>query len=658
MMAGHEQHHKAPCSQNCPYRRLYEGAQLSLTDMAARQAEALTRLSRVRNGVMQAIRHSDPERFTQVELQLGKRLMDVDDDTVIEVLNAWTARPPENRRHSVDQNLGSALGALRSVLVDMGITLPPGTDPAQWASALREQQRSSPQGRGRVSALETVDTLGDLFGDEEFQTPAQDSQTLGDLFPDETPEAPTAETQTTAVEPDYRRPGTTRPDDIQQGDASGEKKAGRGRKPAAARPHPGEVPGGVQASQSFPVPSAPLPEAEPDSPFDDSPFDDSPFDDSPFDATLGDVSQPDEAALITSADNVDPTDDDFGSLDFGLDDGNTAGGGTAGGGTVGGGTADGPASNTTTGSGGDTPTTNNTPSFGSGDNLAPERPQGNPYEPDRGRTESIAPTPPVAVAPAAPLRPNLTGAGKKRTGGKAARVSATRPGLDAGGDLPDETPPPDGVVADALLAAVSVPRPVFLDDLRSVAKDPAILDAWQKEMLGSGTSPIRFIPAKSRHRALGPLVIPRDFLKEVAANNGGWWHECVSRYRGNRLFELGVLLRRVGAHIVSHKIGEHTLTVRLNDARGLSGMVVVLDPELGEGAAAREEVVSALDELLRERLTLIAVLATNDTAIAPLEELLRDEAVARRWQPTMPVALSRSWHWGEGSASADVILGG
>ena len=40
------------CGPDCRYRSLYEGTQSSLTDIASKQAEALGRVGRLRNGMI------------------------------------------------------------------------------------------------------------------------------------------------------------------------------------------------------------------------------------------------------------------------------------------------------------------------------------------------------------------------------------------------------------------------------------------------------------------------------------------------------------------------------------------------------------------------------------------------------------------------------
>ena len=577
------------CGASCRYRRLYEGGQLSLADMAARQAEALTRVARVRNGIVQALRHADPNRFASIEAELGSRLSEADDAVVLRVLDAWTARPTAPPAAAGDQ--GPGLAALRAALIGAGFALPASNDPNAWAQTVRQHRtrpasdprdRTATPGASQSPGPIKIPTasLGDLFaprepyGDEPV-VPVTGGATLGDLF-----------ARAEDADPRAEAPGATLGDLF------------------------GTDPGAGASFDDSPLDDSPLDDSPldhspfDDSPFDDSPLNDSPFDDSPFDGSLAEVEGVvggGEAGDLKAA--TDILDETFGDL------------------------------------------------HDVAEALASSN--GSATEPPGATGQGVS----RATLPPAPLRPTLPTARetKKRTGGKAARVAATRPDI-ADGAAEEAAPTVPAERFDALLAAVSVNRPVFLDDLRAVVPEAGVLEHWEKTMRSDATAPVRFLPAKSRHRALGALVIPRDHLKELAGGKG-WWPECVERYRGNRLYELGVLLRRVGSSVVSHRLGEHTVVLRCNDARGLSGMVVALDPDLGETSPARAEVAAALDELLRERLTLIAVLGVVDTAIGPLEELLRDEAAVRGWTPTMPVALDRSWRWGE-SGTADVILGG
>lgn len=214
----------------------------------------------------------------------------------------------------------------------------------------------------------------------------------------------------------------------------------------------------------------------------------------------------------------------------------------------------------------------------------------------------------------------------------------------------------DTATRDKLLATAGLPRPVFIADLASLVEADALM-AWQAD---AHTDPVRFLPAKARHRALGSLVVPDESLRSLTdgyANS--WWGEMVDRYRGAKLFELGVLMRRVGESVLSHRLTDTTVLLRLTEARGVVGMVVVLDADLSEGSAARKQLADDIAELLRERLTMLIVATIHTDGFTGLGDVITAEAHRNHWKPSMPVAVARSYEWAANKgASAVMVLGG
>ncbi len=274
---------------------------------------------------------------------------------------------------------------------------------------------------------------------------------------------------------------------------------------------------------------------------------------------------------------------------------------------------------------------------------------------------STPPAPPAGATPAtsieAPFRPELftapaPGARRKRT--RAVRVQAQAP--EDG--LPFVTAA-DAVLDDrmreALLAAASIPRPVFTRDLIAVAGDERIVDAWEAECRANvSTSPVRFVTPKSRHRQRGRLVA----VDEGDPRPQDWWHQAVARYRAGRLYELGVLLHRVGDEIVSFELGEQAALFRLNTPRGLVGVVVALDLAVGDSSGTRGELAEIIGRLLTERLTLLAVLTASgengslESLVTTLEEL----SLENGWRPTSPIVAARSWEYADDRGSSAVMV--
>jgi hypothetical protein len=230
-------------------------------------------------------------------------------------------------------------------------------------------------------------------------------------------------------------------------------------------------------------------------------------------------------------------------------------------------------------------------------------------------------------------------------------------GDDGGTVIPD-------TLSQALLAAVCIPRPVFAADLVAVAGSMEAVAAWEQHCRVENL-PVRIIPAKLRHAQRGSLVFPVDDARTMTTEfRRSLWADVLNAkdqaYRGARLYELGVLLHRVGEQVVSHQLGAHTTTLRLAQPGGLTGVVVCFGAELGEGSDLRSELVGQVEGLIGERLATVVVLTTSGEAAAlpALIETVAAEAAARRWQPSMPVVAARSWEYANTRGScATMILG-
>lgn len=230
---------------------------------------------------------------------------------------------------------------------------------------------------------------------------------------------------------------------------------------------------------------------------------------------------------------------------------------------------------------------------------------------------------------------------------------------------PDDARPITDELSRALLAAVCIPRPVFASDLIAVAGSMDAVRDWEMQCRQDNL-PVRIVPAKMRHVARGSLVFPVEDAKTLATEfRRSVWGDVLSAkgasYRGARLYELSVLLHRVGEQVVSHRLGEHTVTFRLAQPGGLTGVVVCFSTDLGEESEARGELVEQLEGLIGERLAGVAVLTTSGEAgvYERVIELLETEGRARRWQPTMPVVAAKSWEYADTrGTSATLVLGG
>jgi hypothetical protein len=593
------------------YRNLFEGSQASLADMAARQAQALARVGRLRAAIVAVLRKNFMELSAQAEANLGGRLSEIDDEILLAYLDAFTAAASRGDQRATIQ-------ALKEAVMALGIPLR-GDEPLVWVEQIHlrrqnnaevgnapgnaekpsEEEPSGQHPGPSVILAETAPASRPLPVDDYWKW--DDATPLSELFDDVT----TGVTEGGIVdEPqrwgnelgavvqgdeerwvpspiapsnaDIERPVPTAATASESAETI-DGTADRGPATTLAAADPTETP----ARTGRPRKTAKRePRRKAIAPAENAPDNDT----SPVDAVIDD--QPAQT----------PTKDADTASDLAALFDETPNGGAAG--------------TTKTG-------------------------------PDAGHL----------VAP--PMRPELftpTGARKKRT----ARTKAVPVE-----NLTLDEAAPDLVLNDgmrrALLAAASIPRPVFTRDLAGVAGSLAMVDAWEAECRADiSNSPVRFVAPKSRHRLRGHLVA----VEPVEVRPTDWWYQAVQRYRAGRLYELGVLLHRVGDEIVSFVLEEQVASFRLNTPRGLVGMVVLLDPRPVAGTAA--DLGAHLERLLSERLTMVAVLTASaepgslENLIAHIEQLAREG----NWQPTAPVIAARSWEYADDrGTSAVMVLG-
>lgn len=277
--------------------------------------------------------------------------------------------------------------------------------------------------------------------------------------------------------------------------------------------------------------------------------------------------------------------------------------------------------------------------------------------PIRPTAEAGAGNTTVVVHPA--FKPEIvaSNAGKKRPRKSKARVLA--PGE------PDETlysqspllpVDVDEQVRSSLAAAASLTRPVFTRDLVSVAGAVEIVEAWETECrLNSDETNIRFVAPKSRHRLRGRLVITE---KREEPQAGDWWGQACHKYRAGRLYELGVLLHRVGDEVVTYTLDDESATFHLNTPKGLVGVLVLLSGVPAQDLPGYETVRDHLRSMFNERLVILAVLtASGETeSMADLVGFVRKQAAELNITPLMPVVAARSWEYSDDRGSSAVLL--
>jgi hypothetical protein len=740
------------CGPGCRYRGLYEGTQMSLSDMAGKQAVALGRVGRLRNGIVYTLKGGFPRDFADAERQIGARISSLDDEVLLAYLGSMV-----NGDHHASPG---GIEALRAVLAELGFTVPTGSDLGAWADILRDQRDQR-----------RVDELANLFAaDPTPVVPVTTDQPRRRLV---RPQAPTSEAVPAVPATTPSRPR-------------------RGRKPAVlvTANGSGSAAGADDLTSLFippsPVSAVPAPHGNTSTdqvdvddqgseyvgdlpaefvevPFDD--FDsgqlaDGGFpDDPPFDTTgtfdLPVASGPTTSTSVPAVPGA-PTPPPAGAGDtfrrrLVRPEPSGQGGAQELVTPVAPATTnptniavpastdttlqelfDTPAPSVVT----DPPTRTNRrrPARNSGKATDPAKvvpgrtPAGQETtlsnvdnraktvdKPESGKTptenapvgQTSSRTLPAAPVPVA-VPPTTQAAGTNPTGPPATSGPATgkapaRPqvfGLPLRPELllPAPAPkayrrrnattkvprtaalppdaqrfdvPPESLSTDAdeltddmrqaLLAMVSIPRPVFAADLVHIAGSSELVATWETEMRETDNSPVRFIPPKSRHLSRGSLILPYDYHRSAATEfTRSVWGEAMKKYRGAKLYELAVLIHRMNEEIVGHRLGDETVLLRLNQPnRGLVGISVVLDNKLGEDESTRQHLVADLKELMSERLTLVAVLTVNEPTLQPTIESITAEADRHRWDPPMPVIAAKSWEYAENrGSSAVLVLGG
>lgn len=563
------------CDENCKYRRLYEGSQRSLTEMASRQAQAVSRVGRLRNQLVLAAKRAFPRAFGEAERSMGKRMSEVTDEILVAYLENFMGT-------SILAEEPEGVAELRQALNGLGVFVPAGADLKEWAEAIRRhgdvvvpggEQRTRPMPAPAVVPARTAQPL--LRNRDLLAVVPKEDFDLDDLFEPVPAGAGSVPAADTAGTPD--------------GAMTASLSAG------SVEPHPFEetqqlsdafdtedtfdvadvfggesIPGGEQTET-----------AAEDFVFEDSTLEDS----SPESATLGESTVVPDAnpapAAVVEADTVAPQ----------------------------------PA----------------LPAWATGKTVKPQ----------------LFPTAAAGAKPAKRAR-------------KQVRTRATAPDVPEAGTTNDPDTGSAILTEDIraqLMAAIAVPRPVFTSDLAAIVGGDEIVSAWRDD-LQSGDLTVRFVLPKPRHRARGSLVIPQATLAGSDSNfSRSHWARCMEAYRGARIYEMGVFFHRFVEQVISFESDGETVAVRMSLPNGLTGAVLVAGQDLAEGGATRVSITGALDRLLRDRLVHVAVLVLNAEQFEAVRAAVEEEAKSRTWAANMPVTLSRSWEYVDGTGTAIPLLG-
>lgn len=605
-----EQHDAGLCAPNCRYRRLYEGSQSSLSDMSARQASALARVGRMRAGVVSVLRRAFPEEAQAAETHIGRRLSDSDDEVLLAFLENVVTRNTGREERAL-------LEAIGHMLVSEGVTrstTPSGSWVVEVRDSLRANKTAVVSAPSEITSQPVVEKqtapvvsaqveLVDLFTERDSSMSDEEMaavEALSDLFDESAP--PVATSRTGVHQSSGSSKGTA------QGQGRNPFLSAKDQLPPSRDEQLGW--GGVTKDPGMEGKTSTEPSEI---------------------ASLGDLFAEDTTVHLWSSELGDP--------------------GVSGGGW--------------------TPS----PVLPANARIAatPDSPGLHPDAtakaglvssgtgaPEQKAVETRTTEPRTIEAPMRPeLYPVSSKPQKQKQPARRKNVRVTAEPPTTGN--PSESGSVDDDLRTSLLAACSIPRPVFTRDLVAIAGSVGVVESWEAECRANPDRGLRFIAPKQRHRARGSLVVPAEDLRSRSRRPGDdWWSTCTKKYLGAKLYELGVLLHRVGDEMVSSEFGEHVAVLRLNSSKGLVAIVVVLDDRIEKGEAARDALARALTELQRERLALVAVLTTlgDEREVTRLISTLSELATEREIKPSFPVVAGKSWEYADDRGStAKLVLG-
>lgn len=573
------------CGDDCRYRRLYEGTQSSLTDMAGKHATALGRVGRLRNSVIDACKNSVPAAFSKMEQKMSVRLSDSDDQMISAMVEHLL------RHDSGPQGADVQVAReLRQLLAWRGVILK-GDNPADWLSQLggvnvavedestratkrsfmaaKEHRRQMEQARlAELAATGALPTTWSQAVEDLVATEGDD--TRGVVVDKRWPEEGASQLQTSSDNEFVTSPAIDDDADILLGDDT----------------------------------------------FGGDTFVADTFDGGTNDGDAWGDAWGDSEALSNEPERDEPSRED----------------------------SDQTVALTTTQTG----------------QATPAAPLSNPAttaplvsEPSVARPLKMAPVAPVRVE----LFPNPN-PGRAKRGRRQVRVAALPPeSFDVVGL--DVSSKGDGAANAKIQALCAIPRPVFTSDLINVLSDAQSVEQWQEDQRADGSN-VRFIAPKARHKQRGSLIVPVGQARsDMDLQGATWWSAILDRYRGAKLYELGVVCHSVQDTIKSYNVdsGLPVVTFKIAHDRGVVGLVVLCDDELHEGTIGRDALRSGIEEMLGSNLEMLCILVTGDKSLDPACIAVSEEFSSRRWQIGCPVVGARSWEWANaGSGLVEIAV--
>lgn len=539
--------------ENCNYRKLYEGAQSSLTDMASKHASALGRIGRLRNSVVQACKNTVPAAFAQLESKMGRRLSDSDDQMIVAAVEHLLreSRAEESTDTRTARELRRLL-ALRGVILS-------GDNPGDWVKQLGGQPVRTDEGAFLATELSFMSALSrrrerdlDAAADAALPAPAPDawSQAVERLLgPRRKTEAQISAETAAAAALDEKAILDATPHLEKQQDT----KPPRKKSPKAKQSDPAPVAWPETTGHSWD-------NTPPPSPVEDS------------------ASQTDQTGKIAPSDVEVLT-------------------------------------------------------------QTPSDAQPPVSQPPVSQDRRVAPAQPVRVE----LFPNPNPPTSRKRTRRQPKTTAIPP--ESFQDTKVSASPSN--TADVLTSIIRSPRPVFTSELAEIAGSEESFESWKREQMTDGST-VRFIAPKARHKQRGALVIPVGTARDEMDSKGpNWWSVVLDKWRGAKLYELGVLLSKVSSSVASCHVDDHLpyVNLTLSRDRGVTGVVVLCDDDVSLSSPGFTALQEGLTDMLTKQAELTIILVTSDKVL--------DEAVAAAaaiykengWAANSPVVVAKSWEW-------------
>ena len=263
----------------------------------------------------------------------------------------------------------------------------------------------------------------------------------------------------------------------------------------------------------------------------------------------------------------------------------------------------------------------------------------------------------------APLRPEIVKHTSPRARrGKPIKVQATRPEKPLFENLTnitleEENNSMSNDFINKIIEAASINRPMFIRDLSAVASTRENAEKWEEICrLDPARYPVRFIGAKVRHKNRGSLVIPANSKRMVGENiTDNWWWNAVDLYRGAKLYELGVLLNRIGKDLKDFSFTADSSLLHIDTKKGLLSIVVLYGNTL---LGDNHSIARLFAQLQSENPYEILFLQTQseDSAIEKTMSKLNYFKDELNWNPPCPVKLAYSWEFADDRGTSAVTI--